>query len=249
MFFFDSNICYGSRKVYAPGSDYDLDSIRKLMEKRGIGKALVTSTLQSEYHPVFANSRVQMDLADQENLLPVWTVLPHHTGEFPHPAVLRLQLAENRIKVVKIFPAFKNHNFPIDEFCCGELLDMLAEAHILLLIDLEQLSWSQLDLMCRDHPTLRLILVNVNYSVDRALFPLLEKHENLHVESSGYTQFRGLEWFVRSFGANRMIFGSGMPYMSLEAACSMIRFAEIDEADRVRIAGLNLENMLNEVVW
>ena len=249
LFIFDSNVCYGPRKVYAPGADYDLANILMLMKKRGVARAMVTSTLQSEYHPSYANVRLQAELAGRESMLPVWVILPHHTGEFPHPMQLRRQLAENRVYAVKIFPAFQYHNFPIDDFCCGDLLDMLEEARIPLFIDLDQLNWSQLDGLCHAHPSLRLLLQNVSFSVDRALFPLLDKHENLFVESSSYRQFRGLEWFVRTFGSSRMIFGSGMPYSSLEAALSMINYADIDIQDQERIAGFNLEKMLREVIW
>jgi hypothetical protein len=97
MTFFDSNICYGPASVAAPGAQADLSQVLSLMRCCGVDRALVTHTLQAQYHPVFANLMLQEELTGQSDLLPVWALLPHHTGEFPAPDALRERLEENRI--------------------------------------------------------------------------------------------------------------------------------------------------------
>jgi hypothetical protein len=49
------------------------------------------------------------------------------------------------------------------------------------------------------------------------------------------------------FGAERMIFDTGLPTGSATAAVSLICYAEISEEEKALIASGNLERMLGEV--
>jgi len=87
----------------------------------------------------------------------------------------------------------------------------------------------------------------VNYRVDRSLFALVKKFDNLYVETFGYKQHHGIEEFCKRFGAHRMVFGSGMPAYSGGAAVAMINYARISDEEKRMIAYENLEKILGGV--
>ena len=59
---------------------------------------------------------------------------------------------------------------------------------------------------------------------------------------------QGLEELVRLYGAGRFLFASRFPSMSPGGGMLQLRCAEISEADKARIAGENLLEMIGEVL-
>jgi predicted TIM-barrel fold metal-dependent hydrolase len=55
-----------------------------------------------------------------------------------------------------------------------------------------------------------------------------------------------LESAVRAVGADRLLFGSGSPRLSLGSALMTVQFAELSDTDRAAILGGNLERLLGE---
>ncbi len=49
------------------------------------------------------------------------------------------------------------------------------------------------------------------------------------------------------FGAERLLFGTRLPYFTPGSAIGMLSYAGISEAERTRIAGDNLRNLLARV--
>jgi predicted TIM-barrel fold metal-dependent hydrolase len=105
------------------------------------------------------------------------------------------------------------------------------------------------DLVSR-HPALDVVLTDVSYRIDRNLFALLlDRHARLSIETIGYKVHRGIEEICRRFGAERLVFGSGMPVYSRAAAVTMIRHARISDREKQMIAHGNLEKMLGGVTY
>jgi len=79
---------------------------------------------------------------------------------------------------------------------------------------------------------------------ERSLWPLLARHENLHVEFSSFQANGVLERVCREFGPERALFGSEMPVKALGAAKAFVEYAELTEEERRNIAGENLCRLL-----
>jgi predicted TIM-barrel fold metal-dependent hydrolase len=88
------------------------------------------------------------------------------------------------------------------------------------------------------------VVLRVGYRNDRWLYPLLHTHQGLLLESSLYLPHRGVEVLTERFGAERLIFGTGMPLWDIGAAVSHIMYAAISDAARSRIAGETLQSIL-----
>ena len=245
--FFDCNCSFGMRSVKYPGSFFALDELKKNMNNYGIKKALVYHSMAREYDIKTGNKMLMNEITDYPFLYPVWVVMHHHTGEFPAPDLLKVQLKENNIKAVRIFPSVSDHGYSISDWNCGELFNMLEECKIPLIVGLDQITWDELYNLCVHHPNLIIILSDVNYRINRNLYALLEKFSNLYVETSGYKGFDGILDVCKFFGAHRLIFGTGMPVLSGAAAVSIINYARISYEEKQMIAVKNLENLIGGI--
>lgn len=245
--FFDCNCSFGMRSIRYPGSFYKIEDLVNKMEYYGIKRALVYHSMAREYSPSIGNEMLMEEIKNYPSLTPVWTVMPHHTEEFPNPYELAEQMKLNKVKAVTMFPSMMDQAYSMAEWNCGELFSMLEEHRIPLFLSFEQTSWNELHDLLSNHPKLNVILTNVNYRIDRNLFALFKKFENLFIETHGYKVFQGIEQICNKFGAHRLIYGSGMPVFSGSAAVSMINYAQISEEEKEMIAFKNLEALLEGV--
>ncbi|MDO8685244.1 MAG: hypothetical protein Q7J78_01075, partial [Clostridiales bacterium] len=179
--FFDCNCSIGMRGILNSGSFYKVEDLITKMKYYGIVKALTYHSMAREYSPAFGNNLLMDEIKDYPFLYPVWVVMHHHTAEFPEPKKLARQLKENNIRAVRMFPAVSDQNYSISEWNCGELLSMLEKSRIPLMLGFDQLTWNELHELCREHPELNVILTGVNYRIDRNLYALFEKFDNLFV--------------------------------------------------------------------
>ena len=82
---------------------------------------------------------------------------------------------------------------------------------------------------------------------DRRFRPLIERYPHVYVDTAQYLLDGGVEAFVKDYGSERMLFGSGFPASYLGGMMMLIQHARISDEDKNAIAGKNLERMLSEV--
>ena len=82
---------------------------------------------------------------------------------------------------------------------------------------------------------------------NRRLFPLLEQYPNLYIETSYYVVHRGIELICRHFGAERLLFGTGLPQRAPGPAITALSYSQISDQERALIASGNLRRLLAEV--
>jgi len=75
----------------------------------------------------------------------------------------------------------------------------------------------------------------------------MDKAPNLYIETSAYKPFFGLQEFVKRFGAERLVFGSGMPAIDPAASVSVVTWSGLPKEQQELIAHGNIERLLEEV--
>lgn len=245
--FFDCNCSFGRRKIVDPGSLYTREDLLRYMDQYGISKALVYHSLAREDAPITGNNILMEQIKDYPALVPVWIVIPHHTGEFYEPGILIEKMKENNVRIVRMFSGDNEHKYSLASWNCGELLSALEEHRVPVIMQMNAISFDILYNICNQYPKLKLIISEIGYRVDRDLYPLLNKVPNLYIETMGYKVHNGIEEICERFGAKHLIFGSGMPVKSGASAVCMINYARISENEKRMIAYENLETLLEEV--
>ncbi|MBR5479678.1 MAG: amidohydrolase family protein [Clostridia bacterium] len=247
--FFDCNAYFGPRKLCMPGSFSTKEELFANMDLYGIDRALVTHAFARELDPVEGNARLMDEIKNDETLSPMWVALPHHTGEFAKPDMLIRMMKKQNVRAVTLLASPAYYFFSLQEWNCGELYSALEDARIPLFLGYPQLdpNLDGLYTILKNHPKLPLVLTNANYRIARNLYPLLSRFDNLYVETFGFKAQDGIEDICQKFGAERLIFGSGMPDSSGGGAVAMITYADISFEEKQMIASGNLEKLLGGV--
>ena len=176
----------------------------------------------------------------------IWTGLPLLAGESePAPG---LGHEPDRLAGVRIFP--KTHGFPLAEWVIGSLCGWMKERRLPLFIWHTELDWSALRSLAKAFPKLTIVVESqpqkILYHV-RPLFALMGDCPNVLVETSNFVGQGVVEYTVRHFGPERLIFGSFLPMGDPLVPIGMLLDADIAESDKALIAGANLRRILSEV--
>lgn len=243
----DSNCMIGPTTLNSRGSEYTIDDLLAELDMAGIDSALVYHSLSKEHDPATGNEMITEMLEDQDRLNPIWVLLPESTGEFG-PIVDTIEsMIEEGVSMARVYP--KQHNFYFSDWGCGALLDGLERSGMPLMIDLGQTSFDQISAVCSSHPDLKLILSDVAYRTDRFIYPMLEMHPNLHIETARYQTHRGIEAITGRFGAERLVFGSRVPELACGPMAMTIRYSRIGKMDQEKILGGNMARLVEGIGW
>jgi len=243
---FDCNCCIGKISVPLPGFIENAKDLIAIVEKAGLDEALIYHTLSKEYSPILGNQKILQETGEYKNLFPCWTILPHHTGEVPSADKFVEEMIEKRVFAVRIFP--KTHNWILSEWSAGHMLKALEERRIPVFIDFEETDWSQIYSLCSRHPNLPVVLTRVPYWSSRQVYALLAETENAYIETSFFQLYNGIEDICDKFGANRILYGSAVPYFNMAPSMMAIKYADITDAEKAKIAGANLYHLVKSVI-
>ena len=242
ILFLDANCMIGRRAFREPGTIYRTEEFLREMEYHHIAGALAHHAFSVELDQPYGNAAVLAECAKSPRLFPCWVLLPHHVGEMPPPEQLAAEMLRQNVRAARVFP--RMHGFSLDTLKHSGLLAALERAGIALIIPIAETDFAALGAMCKAHPLLPVIVTGLAWATDRQLFPLLERCRNLHIETSCYQGHNSIEIAARRFGAERLIFGTGLPHMSPGAAKGNILYARITDEEKRLIAGGNLLRLL-----
>ena len=176
------------------------------MDRYFVKSALVSHWTAEEYDAAVGNDALERDL--HHRFMPAWSMVPD--DDF-------LQTLSSRsVSAVRLTPT--QHNFSLDTWCAGPMLDYLQQNAIVTLVARSDIAWSDIATLLENFPRLPLVLLETGYRSDRYLFPLLKKFPSLYFDSATYLAHRQLEYFVEKHGPDRILFGSRLPLFTPAAA-------------------------------
>lgn len=245
LLYFDCNASFGPFPRKHKEARWTKQHLLDDLELAGIGGALVYHRLAVDYDPMLANLRLIEEIADDRNrLYPCWMALPSFSGEFPSVAELVQLMEEHDVRAVRIHP--EQFGVPIKESLWGELRDALLERDILCVLPVhvyggELDSSDRVLTIFRENKTL---LVGTVWSQWREVVTLMEQYPNLHLEFSLFQANRAVEHFAERYGAERCLFGTGLPDRAPGAARGFVDFSLLSHEQNRLIAGENLKRLL-----
>jgi len=229
---------------------YETEVLLEEMEWCGIQGALISHSTAKEYDPIYGNRMLLREMKKSPRLYGVWTVMPHHTREFPNPKDAVKEMADHGIRVAKMYPRVHRYPFSID--FCGDLLTELERNNILLMVEgghcynpdlLEpsnQVLLSDLDAMLARFSRLNVVLLASRWESTRYVNALMRKHKHLHLELSNHQGNRAMEVFSEWYGADRVVFGTGALEKSPGAAKAFVDYCTLGEEEKAKVAAGNI---------
>ena len=248
---FDANCMVGHWEPRQPGAYVTVDGLVKEMDHNGIQEALVFHSLAWWYEPRLGNEKLVEEIGGHPRLYPCWVIMPPYTGEMPVPGELVDEMQAHNVRAARISP---QRIGPLREVLFGELLEALGRHRIPLIVDyqlqhyssqLGEIGWEGLQWALDSYPHLPFILPRIGQAMDRLLLPLMERYANLYIGMSYYVGHGGLKRLSDTVGAERVLFGTGMPTYAPGPAIALLTYSGLDEGAKRLIGGENLRRLLD----
>jgi predicted TIM-barrel fold metal-dependent hydrolase len=221
----------------------DVASLTARLDALGIDSALVYHTVAATYDAARGNARLLAEIRGAPRLVPCFVLGPLETGEHGDPATLGERLAADSVRAVRALP--RNHAWSLAGREARLLAETVAAAGLPVFVDLAQTDWSDIDSLASAVPSLQIVVCRVGYRDLRRLLPLLERHAGLRCDLSYFAAHDGVEEITARFGAERLLFGTGMPECEPAGALARLTFAELSESDADAIGHDNAVRLLN----
>jgi hypothetical protein len=224
------------------------------MQHLGIESAVVTHVLQREHHPAVGNRVVLEEIAGQSALTAAWTFLPDYARELPPSRAYVMEMLSHGVSVAKVYP--QAYFTPLADWLSDGLWGTLERYRIPTFIcpDLpmqgarDAMERQALRQLCQDHPELPVIAGEYRIRTElRALYGLLDACPNLHLELSGLWGHRAIEFICRTWGAQRIIFGTNLPNRDGGSTIAQLLYSEIGDSEKTAIGGGNLRRLIDAV--
>ncbi len=251
LHFLDANCAIGPYYDPPSGHDWWLSSLVTRMDRLGIAEACPASLLGRDLDPAEGNQWLADNAPASDRIHPVWTVAPHHTGEFPSPDDLVELMRQSGIRMLRLWLVPAGYLDRLDLPLLGETFDALAQHRIPLLIDASDpnlLRAADLEPLLRGWPRLQVILsVPKQSQNERWFYYLWERYDNFRIDLPGYQILGGIEAVVERFGADRLVYGSRYPYFTPLQTMLQVVYSEIEEPAKRAIAGDTMRRLLGAV--
>ena len=245
MLYFDAHAKIGQRPLKHKRTRWSTEHLLDDMELAEISGALISHGVAHSYDPRYGNERLAAELAKAPGrLFGLWSILPVGSHDFYASGEDLLQAMEEAdIRAVRAVVG----SYSLHQEVMGPTFEALQEAGVLTLLEV---GWGGNDPFAYFHellaryPRLPVLLTDHTWSQQRHIHPLMQLHDNLHIEFSAYQINRGVERYCAEFGDERLIFGTGGTEKSLGAARTYIDYAQIPAESKRRIAAGNLTRLL-----
>ena len=228
-------------------------SLLRLMDSKQIDKAVVSSAGAITYRNAQAGNE---ELAEEvrnhgDRLIPFAVVNPFYAGWQDDLKICHEQFG---MRGLRLYP--KWHNYQLRDSCCRELIDAATERSMVISIpirveDNRQRSWllnvpdvplQEIVELVKAHPNARFILLN---GVGYIGCPLGRKDNglpcNYAIELSRLSAVLANELgqLISNIGAERVMFGTGMPFNYPDPALAKLEVVDAGEPDKEKIRGRN----------
>ncbi|MFB3881966.1 MAG: amidohydrolase family protein [Armatimonadota bacterium] len=241
MDFFDCNCGFGVPakpfgSVFATPSELVAE-----LDFCGVAEALVFHVAQREESPQ-AGNRLVLEASEREpRLHPTWTILPPQADR--EAGAFLDDMRRDGIRALRAYP--EECHYLLNGVTFAPLLEELVPRRVPLIVGPR---WPEVTALLGEFPELTLIVVNhSDWGDDRLFRPLIERYPRLHLDTSNYQLERGIADFVRRYGYDRLLYGSGSPNLQMGAALLTLAHADIPDDAKSAIAGGNLRRLLAEV--
>lgn len=241
--FIDANCMLGKPMKPVEGTPETVSDYIEIMDRAGVEKAIVHHVIAKESYLLRGNQILIDEIAGNDRFIPQWILAPSPFDEYYEPEAWVQKMKKHNVRCVRLFP--RAHNFSLAPFESGKLINTLAKHKIPIFMDGGQVD--NLEKVLKDYPDAKFIICEPGYEGSRRWTTLAMEYKNLYIETSNFVAHNVVPRFCKLVGADRLICGSAMPRGSATGAVSFVRYTDISEAEKKKIAYDNIATMLAEV--
>ena len=182
--------------------------------------------------------------AGHDGLTPVINLMPPVFREESFTPDELTRLINERSPLFRIRPSV--YAVSPSKWMYGELLELLERSRSPLLVSVWELggSFETLAAMKAEYPELPLVLTNTDQWYNRQIIAFCKAFPNTYMDTTNLIEYEGVENYCELLGAEKLLFGSGMPYKEPYDKMLQLMFAEISDNERALIAYGNYDRLL-----
>ena len=227
---------------------HDVNTLLEHMDYLGIERSLVTNVESRESNPTIGNRRlleaIERSQSAQNRLFPVFTINPATWYEYGAMDYLGEKFEERTLRALAAFPATCRH--PLSHL--EAILGSVDRYKPVLLWTTQENPNSEADYkdlidLAATYPDITFVCRKIMWGGFSSVLNAMQRCPNVCVDISWVHMRRNVELLVRTFGAERVLFGTGCQ-THYGAAIAALNHAEIEDADRRKIAHENLERLM-----
>ena len=248
MKLFDINAFFG-HWPYWPLPQTGGEDVVRLMDRYGIDRAAITSLRGLHGNWRQANGET-LSLAHRypDRFTPIGCISPMNDGG---PSALR-DMVEAGIRGVRLYPlllqGYSLQSTFADEIAntAGTLgIPVMVPTRPMMNFRFPPLPIEDIAALAERHAQTRFVLSGPNYlSEFNAAIEALQKCSNLTIEISCMQGFQAIARLVNAVGAERVLFGTGLPLHYPACNVAKLEHADVPEQDKRMIAGENALRVL-----
>ena len=235
------------------------EGLLKLMDQAGIEKAAVSSLDAVTYRNAQSGNEEMHEMVERhrDRLVPLAVVNPNYAGWEDD---LELCVDEWDMRGVKLHPNY--HDYKLDEENAAALLSATSKRDLPVSVsirveDERQHHWlmkvpgvSMIEVAeaVKAFPKVSFVLNYIHFSEATNLINTLPKYDNFYIDVTAHYMMgsfsRGVGKVIERIGAEKVIFGSGMPLRSPQVALNKINTTELGEEEMELILYRNAARLL-----
>lgn len=264
---FDANCTVGRRRMTRPSLRQYLSAKDLLaeMDYFGIQEALIAHAGASIRMLYMEDvNRELLEWVDEGGgrLHPCWVWPLTQWATTPDPRAAVRSMVESGVKAVRLLPNRLDPDL-VAPWVCGGLLGALEERQVPVFLERTDLAatWGldfsidtprrgfsvqSIYTICQNYPSLPVVVMWLGGHPD-IVVPLLESCPNLYLDFPCLPDHNHFDLYLRVGGAERMLYGSGLPRSSPAKVMAMVNYSGVSEEEKRLIFGDNLRRLLSEV--
>lgn len=213
------------------------------LHRHQIGQALARIVPDAiDFDVERSNESLYQACAEFPELLPCPVVLPAQCGDVPDEAEQVAGAIAAGAGAVVVRPG-PDYWLP-ERWVAGPLLEALAAMRLPVLCLSRLVPLPVVAQWAQWVPELPLVVAEVAYNQNRNLIPLLQAFPNTFLSlGNNFTAHCGVEFYASMVGADRLLFGTGLPAAEAGAAIGQLLYADLTGEEREWIGAGNFRRL------
>ena len=219
--------------------DMSIERLVREMDRHKIAASLTLSAIGVFDSYAVGNAATLSAAKANNRLVPIATVNPkNYFGSAADMQAVRSQ----GFRIVKFYPA--EQGWAIDSAAFGEILKQLAPLKMPLMVDAPNPGEpSAIGCMAADYPA-PVILCSVSLDTLAEALAVMTERQNIMLETHDIHVPGALAMVAGRVSADRIVFGSGAPRLSIASSLHYVLSSELSDDDEGRVLGGNIKRIL-----
>lgn len=222
--------------------------LRKELKYHYICKAVITNAECLKYDTFTGNESTKVLIEDSEDLFGCMVLAPEMIYSGVGIKKYIDEKVEQRFVAARMFPKMNHHS--MKKWAVGEILEYLEYKKVPLILWHNEVSWDFVESLCREYKDLPVIIEGNDVKLlyhNRNYIPLLKKYKNFHIETHNVIIYSEIDYLTSKISDDNLIFGTYFPYNTPDASMMPITAASINEVSKYKIAGQNLQRLIDNI--